>query len=623
VVAERCIGCGNCVRVCSQKAKRAREEIDLVFQLFNDGAPVAIIVAPSFAADFAEYHPGQLVGMLRRCNFALVCEVGFGADLVAAEYKALITNNEGRGRYIATTCPAVVTYVELYHPDLVKNLAPIVSPMIATARALRAIYGQQLKIVFAGPCIAKKNEARDVSSTPEVDAVLTFQELRSLIAHLGVAADSVVPSRFDPPWAGYGSLFPLSRGLLQSAQITEDLLSEQVATATGAHGFIEALREFESEAMDVELLELLSCDGCIMGPGMVTKAPRFTRRNLVSRYVRNHACRDPHCGLSEVQWASLKGLDLFRSYHADDRRGPSMREGKIREILFRMGKFRAEDELNCGSCGYDTCREHAQAIQTGLAESEMCLPYTIDQLKKAISQLADTQEALMHSERLASMGQLAAGVAHEVNNPLGVVLMYAHLLLDEHGQDPRFAADLNMIVEQADRCKKIVAGLLDFARQNQVILEPVLARELLEHSLNAAPAPATIDVSIQEQSPGIIVNVDRDQMTQVLINLITNAYQAMPDGGKLTLSVSTTSDRVIIVVTDTGTGIAKENMSRIFHPFFTTKAPGKGTGLGLAVTYGIIKTHRGDIKVQSNADPAAGPTGTAFTVSLPKTASRR
>jgi len=139
-----------------------------------------------------------------------------------------------------------------------------------------------------------------------------------------------------------------------------------------------------------------------------------------------------------------------------------------------MGKSAAVDELNCGACGYNTCREHALAIWKGLAESEMCLPYTIEQLHKTIddlansnNRLASTQEALMQSEKLASMGQLAAGVAHEINNPLGVVLMYAHLILDKYGDHTALKDDLHLIAEQADRCKKIVSGLLNFARRTR------------------------------------------------------------------------------------------------------------------------------------------------------------
>jgi hypothetical protein len=137
-------------------------------------------------------------------------------------------------------------------------------------------------------------------------------------------------------------------------------------------------------------------------------------------------------------------------------------DGEIKGILQRMGKFTPEDELNCGACGYDTCREHAVAILKGLAESEMCLPYAIDQLKLTGDELAGTKVALKHAEKMAGMGQLAAGIAHEVNNPLGVVLMYAHTLLDERSeQDPELAEDLRTIAVHADRLQKIVAGLLD------------------------------------------------------------------------------------------------------------------------------------------------------------------
>jgi signal transduction histidine kinase len=224
------------------------------------------------------------------------------------------------------------------------------------------------------------------------------------------------------------------------------------------------------------------------------------------------------------------------------------------------------------------------AIYRGLAGSEMCLPHTIEQLHVTIKelalsheQLATTQEALMQSEKLASMGQLAAGVAHEVNNPLGVVLMYTHLLLDEVEKSAPIREDLTMIAEQADRCKKIVAGLLDFARQNKVLLQTANVNELAEKSLRSIPIPEHIAVAVDHQVVDPVLSIQ-----------------------------------------DTGIGIPKEHMSKIFTPFFTTKKMGKGTGLGLAVTYGIVKMHRGDIRVKSNSDPAAGPTGTTFTVTFPR-----
>ena len=255
----------------------------------------------------------------------------------------------------------------------------------------------------------------------------------------------------------------------------------------------------------------------------------------------------------------------------------------------------------------------------------MCLPNTIDQLRVALKeveqskeQLANAQEALMHSEKLASMGQLAAGIAHEVNNPLGVVLMYAHLLLDESSPDAETREDLQLIAEQADRCKKIVAGLLHFARQNRVIRAEANVCEMVDRLLKVFQIPKNVSLRVSHALDDPVARIDRDQLGQVLTNLVSNAIGAMPGGGELIVETAGDSDKVSISVTDTGYGIPEENRQKIFEPFFTTKHIGKGTGLGLAVSYGIVKMHRGDIEVESNADPEIGPTGTTFRLVLPR-----
>jgi signal transduction histidine kinase len=224
----------------------------------------------------------------------------------------------------------------------------------------------------------------------------------------------------------------------------------------------------------------------------------------------------------------------------------------------------------------------------------------------------------MHSERLASMGQLAAGIAHEVNNPLGVVLMYAHLLQEQAEQNAELGEDLRMIAEQADRCKKIVAGLLDFARQNKVVLEPEDVHGILQQSAKSVPRPDNVELEVEVETDETTAEVDRDQIQQVFTNLLSNAYAAMEDGGRMHVRITGDDESVHLRFSDTGCGITKQHQAKIFEPFFTTKQIGKGTGLGLAVTYGIIKMHRGDIRVESNNDPQAGPTGTTFTVTLPR-----
>jgi signal transduction histidine kinase len=255
----------------------------------------------------------------------------------------------------------------------------------------------------------------------------------------------------------------------------------------------------------------------------------------------------------------------------------------------------------------------------------MCLPFTIEQLRTTVSKLEQShedlsvaREAWTASERLASMGQIAAGIAHEVNNPLSVVLIYANLLLERlNGQDD-VRSDLSAIAEHADRCKKIVAGLLNFARQNKVFRQSVDVRDLVAKSVTAARLRPSVRVQtlLEVQQP--VVEVDPDQMIQVLSNLFTNADAAMPEGGCLTVRILGSGDEVSFEVSDTGGGIAPQNLRKVFEPFFTTKQVGKGTGLGLAVVHGIVKMHGGRIEVRSNADPAAGPTGTTFTVTVPR-----
>lgn len=625
VISIRCIGCGNCVRVCSQKAKQVVSSIGPVRGFLADAScHVVALLAPSYPAEFTDVDGRQLAGLIRGLGFAGVHEVGFGADLVALRYRELMSSGDKRPR-IASTCPAVVLYIEKYHPDLVQALSPIVSPMVAMARVVKRIHGgSKVKVVFMGPCISKKFECVDELLSGDVDGVLTFSELRQMFAEAGLKAESVAPSDFDPPRAGTGALFALSRGLLQAAEIPEDLLAKEIVATDGCADFVDAVKAFEAGAIDTKLLELLACEGCIMGAGMTTSQSLFRRRASVSEHVRRRLGEfDRKQWLSDI--AKFRDLDLTRRFAPNDQRAKVPTEHDLKAILTRMGKEKPEDELNCGACGYATCREHAVAIHTGLAESEMCLPYTIDRLNRTVEELAysnkdlaETQEALMQSERLASMGQLAAGIAHEVNNPLGVVLMYAHLLLEQMDDKSRLRGDAMMIAEQADRCRKIVSGLLHFARQNRVLREPADVRAVVERSCKLVIRPPNIDLVIAHDLENPVAEIDSDQIIQVFVNLINNAYAAMPTGGVLKISTSGTASNVSISFADTGIGIPPENKSKIFEPFFTTKQIGSGSGLGLAISYGIIKMHRGNIRLESNNDPSAGPTGTVFSVDLPR-----
>jgi two-component system NtrC family sensor kinase len=234
-----------------------------------------------------------------------------------------------------------------------------------------------------------------------------------------------------------------------------------------------------------------------------------------------------------------------------------------------------------------------------------------------VSTLKETQERLVQKEKLASVGQLAAGVAHEINNPLGSVLLYADILRKETpDDDAQHKADLEMIINEATRCKVIVNDLLNFSRQNEVLAQSTNVNEILRELAEEGGKREIhqgVDI-ILDLAPDLpAVQADPLQLRQVFLNLMSNAAEAMPEGGRLALRTKKgpADGFVTVEVADTGVGIAEENMKKLFTPFFTTKPIGKGTGLGLAIIYGIVKMHRGQISVQSQAGQ-----GTTFTVTL-------
>jgi two-component system NtrC family sensor kinase len=627
VIPERCIGCGNCIRVCSQKAKHVASDIEETFAMIASGEPVAAIIAPSFPAEFTDVDGGELGGMIRRLGFTSVHEVAFGADLVAREYTRLLQGESPR--FIATTCPAIVSFVRKYHPDLIPSLIPIVSPMIASSRALHREHGPELKVVFIGPCIAKKGEAAHEEIDGEVDAVLTYVELREMFREKQIDGPNGDSAALDPPHGSLGSLFPITRGLLQAADLKEDLLRGDIVSADGHDHFSEAIGDFELGHSGIRLLDILCCQGCIMGVGMSSTEPLFRRRAQVGRRAKQVMTTFDH-DTWKRELERFADLDLRRTFEAADQRfaaEPSPVE--LQAILARMSKLTEADQLNCGACGYHSCVAHATAVHHGLAEVEMCLPYMIEQLKHTVSELEEsneslvsTKEALVKSEKLASMGQLAAGIAHEVNNPLGILLLQANIMLEEceSGIAPasEMKGDISLIVDQANRCKRIISGLLNFARQSRVVRQPTDVPKMVAEVLRTIPADDAVGITVVDRLADPVAEIDSDQIVQVLVNLISNAQQAMPEGGEITIGLNGDDDRVTLRVADTGTGIPRDNLDRLFDPFFTTKQVGMGTGLGLAVVHGIVKMHSGAIEVESNDDPATGPTGTAFVIELPR-----
>jgi iron only hydrogenase large subunit-like protein len=623
VISERCIVCGHCVKVCSQNAKRISNDFQLIFEELIPNYPVAVVVAPSFAASFPKEY-GKLPAALKKIGFNYVVETAFGADLVSELYLKEF-ESEKKQTIISSSCPAVVNYIEKYRGSLVPKLAKIVSPMIAIGKYLKANTSEELKVVFIGPCVAKKQEYLDPEVNDAIDAVLTFSELKKIFEKDNIDLSVLEEIEFDPPHAFMGKSYSLAGGMLKTANISGDILEKEIIVVEGKSKVLEIIDEIADNQINAKFVDILFCEGCISGPAIDSDLNYYSKREKVIKYIEQKV----HT-IDKQLWKSniynSRDLVLTREFSEKNQRKPLPPEEKIIQILAETNKFSSKDELNCGACGYSTCREYAVAIAKDLAEKEMCLPFLIDKLGKAYYDLKDTQEQLQSAEKLASIGQLAAGVAHEINNPLGTIILYTSMLKKEleqkldHNQN---SEDLSLILEEANRCKNIVANLLNFARQGKINVTKINMSQLLAKIIKTAKINSAfkkIEIKSDKLNNDFIIEGDEDQIQQVFINLINNACESMEESSEKCLSFKmyVEDDYLITEIRDSGQGIQKENFGKVFTPFFTTKKIGKGTGLGLAISYGIIKMHNGFISFQSEVGK-----GTTFKVKLPLTINKQ
>ena len=606
VVSERCIACGTCVQICAAGAKKVESDAGLVWQLLGQSSPTIFVLSASFPAAFPDVQPRQLVTALKKLGASEVMEDSFGAELVCQEYARLLNKNDKA--YLSSPCPAIVAYIEKYYPRLIDNLAPIVSPMIAMARVVKWQYDPEARVVFVGSCAAKKAEAADENVADVVDAVLTFADLKEMFIAKEINPAIEEEGLFSGPKPNLGRLFAISGGLTEAAGISTGILSNDVINACGRNYTVRILQELAEGNITAKLTSLCFCEGCISGPVIDNDLSVFKRREIITNYTMREA--DPE--QTERDLEEYANIDLSRKFTAQAIGLAAPSEEDIEAVLREIGRVGPGLQINCGACGYDTCRELAIAVCQDLAEVNMCWPYVVKRLES-------TQRNLIHMEKLTSLGQLAASIAHEVNNPIAGVLVYTQLLAKKVNADTlskEKALDyLSKMESELTRSSRIIRNLLDFARQSKPALRVINLNEIIDRAFSLVAHAAQIQhvEVIKNLSTTLpVVMADPDQLQQVCTNLILNAIQAMPEGGTLTLCTSMDSaGQVKMEVKDTGCGISQENLQYLFTPFFTTKKEVKGVGLGLAVSYGIIQRHQGTIEVNTEEGK-----GTTFTICL-------
>jgi iron only hydrogenase large subunit-like protein len=367
VVPELCVLCGNCILACPSKAKQVCDDLPSAKALMKSGRTVIASLAPSFAAQFPDVRPEQLIHALKQLGFFAVSEAALGAEQVEAAALALM-NKGPKQIWISSACPAVADYICKYHPECLSHLCSVLSPVLAHCKMLRARYGDDIAIISIGPCVAEKKEAEE---HPELlDLALTYEDLDSWLIEKKIHLEETASrpeDRFEPRQAQEGALLPIEGGMEQGITGGQEADNLKFVSISGIANVEEALKDISNWNPDQNIFfEMSACAGsCINGP-IASRASSLARR----RY-------------EIIQYAKAAGefprpleLDLTQRYAVSSISRNEYTEEQLQEALHTVGKYSEADELNCASCGYDTCRDFARALIDGHAERLMCATYT-------------------------------------------------------------------------------------------------------------------------------------------------------------------------------------------------------------------------------------------------------
>lgn len=366
IIKERCIGCGRCLKACPKNAKHVQSELDKVKGYLQQEEKVVASVAPSFAALF-DKDSHKLPNLLRSLGFKGVEETVVGAELITEVYEAY-SKMPGDQCYMTSCCPTVNALIQKHYPEVIPFLIPVVSPAVCHAKLIKRRYGKETKVVFIGPCLSKKIEGIEEDT---IDAVLTFEELLEWIKENQIDWEVIAPSSFDI--VGLDQYrYPIVGGMTHT--IKDKSLPRKIIQIDGVEECMDMMPHIMKGAFKNTLLEIHGCrQSCISGPGMPQDGVNvYERRERIRRYAEEQELKLDQKVVSQM---ITEGVNLHKEFQNLKHSLKIPSDEEIQTILNSIGKETKLDELNCGSCGYKTCRDKAIAVYNEMAEPNMCLPF--------------------------------------------------------------------------------------------------------------------------------------------------------------------------------------------------------------------------------------------------------
>ena len=390
VLKEKCIACGHCVKVCPSGAKKVRNDIDKIKTLIIAQKQVYVSLAPSWSGIY-DLTESQIVAVLKKLGFYAVSETALGAQQVSIK-TAEILNQSENGLYISSACPVVVDYIRYYKPKFTKNIVNIASPALTHAKFLKEKYGNNISVVFIGPCIGKKNEA---DANPDyIDASLTFEEVNFWISEEFINVNELEITnndKFVPESSHEGALYPIEGGMNETIKRVGTDKNVTLINLRGLKTLDKSLDGLDINTLDKKIfIEALSCEtGCVNGPCLSSKKAGLAITSDI---------------LSKIRYRTKVPTQAETVFEKIYEENPVIEDdvkfADISEAMKKIGKHSPEDELNCGGCGYSTCRDMAKALVKGDAEPSMCVSYMRKiAMRKAAAMLRCMPSAIVMVDR--------------------------------------------------------------------------------------------------------------------------------------------------------------------------------------------------------------------------------